>query len=134
MERHLFSDGVSTDAQELARLLQMVAVGYAEEARGAAAPVILPRGAPGQNDVTAPALLAWSREQTAGAALEATLAVLAVAACAPLPSGAGKEAVRAVASETSAAVASLRDGRAVGGHLEDLARVFRQRVRRICAR
>ena len=128
VERHLFSADVSSDVHELARLLQMVAVGYAEEARGAAAPVILPRGGPGQNDVTAPALLAWSREQTAGAALEATLATLAVAACVLLPSGAGKEAVRAVVSETSAAVASLHDGRAIGGHLEDLARVFRQRV------
>jgi histidine ammonia-lyase len=68
------------DGSELLRLLMMTAVGYAEDARVAAQPVVLPRGGPGQNDVTSTAFMAWSREQAAAAAATASLAVLAAAA------------------------------------------------------
>src|SRR6266516_4166947 len=43
-------------------------------------PPLLPRAGPGQNDVTAPSFLAWSREQTAAASLDAALALVAAAA------------------------------------------------------
>src|SRR6266487_3796745 len=64
----------------LLHLLLMVAVGYSEEARAAAQPLLLPRAGPGQNDVTAPSFLAWSREQSAAASLDAALALVAAAA------------------------------------------------------
>ncbi len=84
------SSGTASDGSELLRLLMMVAVGYSEEARGAAQPVVLPRGGPGQNDVASPAFLAWSRERAAAGCLEAVLALLAAAACHLLPTaGAG---------------------------------------------
>ena len=94
-------------------VLLMVAVGYSEEARGAAQPVILPRGGPGQNDVTSPAFLAWHRERAAGVALDATLATLAAAAN---------------HSDSTALAAALRGGGAIGRELEALAGRFRDRV------
>jgi histidine ammonia-lyase len=71
---------VPSAVEDLIGHLLMAAAGIGEEARAAAAPVILPRSGPGQNDVTAPALLAWPRERTAADCLEAALAVLIAAA------------------------------------------------------
>jgi histidine ammonia-lyase len=81
VERLVFRTATTTtDVEEVARLLLMVAVGYAEDARAAAQPVVLPRGGPGQNDVVSPAFLAWPRACHAADALCAVLAVLATAA------------------------------------------------------
>jgi histidine ammonia-lyase len=71
---------VPSAAEDLVGHLLMAAAGISEEARAAVAPVILPRSGPGQNDVTAPALLAWPRERAAADCLEAALAVLLAAA------------------------------------------------------
>jgi len=63
--------------------LPMAVVGFAEEARHAAQRTFIP-GADasvfGQDDVAAPAFLAWPRVMTAGRCQDAALAVLAVAA------------------------------------------------------
>lgn len=61
-------------------VLLMVIVGYAEEARYAAQPSVLPRGGYPQNDVVAPSFLAWHKESVAGSCLEASLAILAAIA------------------------------------------------------
>lgn len=74
-------------AAENLRHLIMVEVGWAEEARHAAQRTLLPRGGFGQNDVGAPSFLAWGRERVAGAALDATLAVLSVTASQTLWAG-----------------------------------------------
>jgi len=74
------SSGPPSRVESLLHLFMMVAVGYSEDARSAAQPVVLPRGGPGQNDVTSPAFLAWSREEAAGECLDALLALLAGAA------------------------------------------------------
>jgi histidine ammonia-lyase len=68
------------DGSELLRLLMMLAVGYAEDARAAAQAVVLPRGGPGQNDVTSTSFMAWSREQAAAGAATAALTLVAAAA------------------------------------------------------
>ncbi len=133
VERHAFTDDEAlSDSDELVRLLMMVAVAYSEEARGAAQPVLIPRGGPGQNDVTSPTFLAWSREQAAGAALDSALAVLAAASCRRLADREVKEAVRSVRVECRAVVAALNGGRAFGQELEALARGFSERVVASC--
>jgi hypothetical protein len=58
----------------------MVISGYGEEASAYAAPTLLPRSGPGQNDVGSPAFLAWRQGEAAGGALDACLAILLVAA------------------------------------------------------
>jgi histidine ammonia-lyase len=85
--------------EELVGHLLMVAAGIAEEARAAAAPVVLPRSGPGQNDVTAPSLLAWRRERAAADCLAAALAVLAVAASQVLGDAQVPPALRALVQE-----------------------------------
>ena len=76
MEKLLLDD----DTPENARHLIMVEVGWAEEARHASQRTLLPRGGLGQNDVGSPSFLAWGKELAAGAALDATLAVLCATA------------------------------------------------------
>jgi histidine ammonia-lyase len=60
----------------------MAANGYVEQARNAAQRTLIPGsdGGNGQDDVAAPAFLAWSKEAQAGRCLDAALAVLAVMA------------------------------------------------------
>jgi histidine ammonia-lyase len=128
VERLVHDASALSDRDEILRLLLMVAVGYAEEARAAAQPVVLPRAGPGQNDVTAPSFLTWARERAAGDSLTSTLAVLAAASShrldgrelGPLPS--------AVQAESEGVVALLAAGRTVGGELGELAARFRERL------
>jgi len=60
----------------------MAANGYVEQAKNAAQRTFIPGsdGGNGQDDVAAPAFLAWSKEARAGRCLDASLAVLAVMA------------------------------------------------------
>jgi histidine ammonia-lyase len=58
----------------------MTALGWAEEARVAAAPTFMSLGGSAPSDTSSPALLAWRLADDAGACLEAVLAVLAVLA------------------------------------------------------
>ena len=128
VERLVFARMPVADGEELSRLLMMVAVGYAEEARAAAQPVVVPRAGPGQNDVTSPAFLAWSRERAAADGFVAVLAVLAAAACLELgerPLARGLEKVR---DESRAAAAAVAAGRAAGTELGALTNRFRERV------
>ncbi|HEV8648396.1 MAG TPA: aromatic amino acid lyase [Actinomycetes bacterium] len=124
------SSGTPSDRRELLRLLMMVAVGYAEEARGAAQPLVLPRGGPGQNDVASPAFLAWSRERAAAECCVAVLALLAAGACHWLPAterGLPPQLVQFVA-ETREHFPPLTEPRAFGGDLANLAEHFRMLV------
>jgi histidine ammonia-lyase len=66
----------SHPVEEFLSLLLMVTTGWSEEAASAAQPALLPRSGPGQNDVGAPAFLAWQRNQVAGRALDSCLALL----------------------------------------------------------
>ena len=61
-------------------LLMMVQVGWAEDARTAAQPTLLPLGGFGQNDTASPTFFAWEKERRAGVCLEASLAILGVVA------------------------------------------------------
>ena len=129
VERLVFgSTGTLSDSEEVLRLLMMVAVGYGEEARAAAQPVLMARGGPGQNDVSSPSFLAWAHERAAGDCLDSVLAVLAGAACRGL---AGRElhpTLDAVRAESRPVVAVLDSGRAFGNELGALADRFRERV------
>jgi len=129
VERLVFTPtGDTSDSEEVFRLLMMVAVGYSEEARAAAQSVVLPRGGPGQNDVTSPSFLAASYETNAGNCLTAVLAVLAAAACRRLGERLPHPRLAAVHEDCREVVAALSDGRAVGRELEALAGRFRERL------
>ena len=66
-------------------LLAFIGIGYAEEARHAAARTFLPAseggGFAGQNDVPSPTMLAYRKHRHASRCLDSALAILAVAAC-----------------------------------------------------
>ncbi len=127
VERLVFaSTGNLSDNEEVFRLLMMVAVGYSEEARAAAQSVVLPRGGPGQNDVTSSSFLAWWRERTAGDCLSAVLAVLAAAACRRLGKRELLPCLATVHQQSQTVVAALDDGREVGRELGGLAGRFRE--------
>jgi histidine ammonia-lyase len=128
VERLVFGETGHSDSEEVLRLLMMVAVAYSEEARLAAQPVVLPRGGPGQNDVTSPSFLAWSRERTTGDCLGSALAVLAGAACQSVAERELRPNLNTVRAESSPVVAALDDGRVFGQELGVLARRFRERA------
>ncbi len=129
VERLVFSPTADTsDSEEVFRLLMMVSVGYSEEARAAAQSVVLPRGGPGQNDVTSPSFLAASHERRAGDSLTAALAVLAGAACGRLGQYQPPSLLAAVYEDCRAVFAALSEGRAVGGELDALAVRFLERL------
>lgn len=117
-------------AAENLRHLIMVEVGWAEEARHAAQRTFLPRGGFGQNDVGAPSFLAWGKERVAGAALDATLAVLCVTASQVLWAGGQEPASRlgdflAGARELFPPASEIRP---YGAELGRLAEAFTARV------
>jgi histidine ammonia-lyase len=117
-----------SNRDQASRTLLMVAVGYSEEARSAAQPVTMLRGGPGQNDVTSPSFLAWSRERAAGDCLCSVLSVLAAAATYRLAQGSPGEDVRLVLAESRPVVADIEEGRSFGDDLGLLADRFRERV------
>ncbi len=129
VERLVFAPTADmSDSEELFRLLLMVSVGYSEEARAAAQAVVLPRGGPGQNDVTSPSFLAASQERSAGDSLTAALAVLAAAACGRIGQYQPSSLLAAVSEDSRPVVAALSEGRAVGHELDALAVRFRERL------
>jgi histidine ammonia-lyase len=110
--------------------LLMVQIDYSERARAAAQPTILPKGGFGQNDVSAPSIFAWEKEQTAGAALDACLAMLAALASQVLA-----DAGRAPAEPLIGFLAEVRESfppvdemRSFGPDAEALVRAFSARV------
>jgi histidine ammonia-lyase len=128
IERFVYARTPVADGEELSRLLMMVAVGYAEEARAAAQPVVVSRAGPGQNDVTSPSFLAWSRERAAGDSLVAVLAVLAAAAGLELGDRSLSRGLERIQDDSRAAAAAVGAGRASGAALGTLADVLRERV------
>jgi histidine ammonia-lyase len=128
VERFVYARVPVADGEELSRLLMMVAVGYAEEARVAAQPALAGRAGPGQNDVTSPTFLAWSRERLAADSFVAVLAVLAAAACLELGDRGLARGLEQVQAESRSAAAAVRAGRAAGTELGALADAFRRRV------
>ena len=127
VERLAFAGDDDSDSGELARLLPMLAVGYSEEARGAAQPVGLPRGGPGQNDVTSPAFLAWERETRAAEAFDSALAILTAAAGRLVDRRQLKPGLLTIAAWTEEAVTALGGGMPVGEPLGRLAELLRDR-------
>jgi histidine ammonia-lyase len=121
VERLAYGAGDGADGEELVRVLPMLAVGYSEEARGAAQPVGLPRAGPGQNDVTSPSFLGWEREERAAGALDAALAVLAGLAGRHVDPQLLRPRLRTIAAETEDAAAALAEGRPAGAPLGRLA-------------
>jgi histidine ammonia-lyase len=128
VERFVYARTPVADGEELSRLLMMVAVGYAEEARAAAQPVVVSRAGPGQNDVTSPAFLAWSRERAAAESFVAVLAVLAAAACLELGGRALARGLERVQDDSRAAAAAVAAGQAAGAALGELAETYHRVV------
>jgi histidine ammonia-lyase len=124
VERLAFVADDGSDAAALAHLFPMVAVGYSEDARAAALPVILPRGGPGANDVASPGFLAWEREQRAGEALDRTMAIVAAAASRFLGGQQLSPKLTAVTAQAGDIAEALGDGRSFGEPLGRLADWF----------
>jgi histidine ammonia-lyase len=124
VERFVYARMPVADGEELSRLLMMVAVGYSEEARAAAQPVVVSRAGPGQNDVTSPSFLAWARERAAAESLVAVLAVLAAAAGLELRGRSLSHGLERVQEDSRAAADAVASGRAAGPALGALAAAY----------
>ncbi|MEQ8369358.1 MAG: aromatic amino acid lyase [Alphaproteobacteria bacterium] len=117
-------------------ILAMAAIGFVEDARHAAQRTLLPGsegGGFGQNDVASPTMQAWRKERQAAAALEATLACLAIAASQAL-AVTGRTAPPALDSLVSLVrrhfppVAAATEGRRFGPEAAALTAAFRDRI------
>jgi histidine ammonia-lyase len=76
-------DRCESDGHGSVGYIPMAMTGYLEQARAAAQRTLLPgteSAGAGQDDVTAPAFLAWAKADQAGRCLDATLGMLAVLA------------------------------------------------------
>ena len=105
----------------------MAIVGFMEEARSAAGRTFIPTADAsvfGQDDVTAPAFLAWPKTIQAGECLDACLAILAVASSQALyvtgrrgvPAG-----VSGLLEDVRALVPPVEEDRVLGSELQQLA-------------
>ena len=106
----------------------MVAVGYSEEARAAAQPVVMPRGGPGQNDVGIPVVSRVVAGARRGRLSRLDAGGAGGAACRCI---AGRELLpnlSTVQAESRPVVAALDEGRAFGHELGALAERFREHV------
>ncbi|HWE08243.1 MAG TPA: aromatic amino acid lyase [Solirubrobacteraceae bacterium] len=111
-------------------LLSMTALGWAEEARLAAAPTLISLGGSPPSDTSSPALLAWRLAQDAGACLEATLATLAVLATHTIIAG-RRRPPRALRPLADAVADSFPPGLAAGKYgpaLETIAGDLQRRI------
>ncbi len=70
----------ASESEPEVTLLSMTALGWAEEARLAAAPTLISLGGSPPSDTSSPALFAWRLAEDAGTCLQAALATLAVLA------------------------------------------------------
>lgn len=113
--------------------LPMASAGYEEEARMLAQPTLLPGteiGGFAQNDVASPVFLAWSKQERAGALLEASLANLALIALRaldltgrPVPPN-----LHSLEQAIRDHLPALQSGEALGPHAQRLEQAFRARV------
>jgi histidine ammonia-lyase len=107
--------------------LPMAIVGYMEEARSAASRTFIPAADAsvfGQDDVTAPAFLAWPKTMKSGACLDACLAILAVASSQALfVTGRDRvpEALMSLLADVRRIVPPITDDRVLGPELGRLA-------------
>jgi len=111
----------------------MAVTGYLEQAKAAAQRTFLPgteAAGAGQDDVAAPAFLAWAKDERAGRCLDAALAMLAVIASQALhvTSRAAPPALRALVEEVRDVVPPVAEDRVLGPELGRLAERFTQRV------
>jgi histidine ammonia-lyase len=117
--------------------IPMAVTGFLEEAKAAAQRSFIPgseSAGAGQDDVAAPALLAWSKEERAGRALDAALALLAVVASQALHVTA-RPAPPPLASflgEVRSIVPPVDADRVLGPELEQLARSFTRHTFAAC--
>ncbi len=125
-------DGLRAGAGYLG-CLAFTSAGYAEQARQAAGPSLLPAmesGGYGQNDVPTPVFLSWRKEAEAGRCLDACLALLA-AVCSQAFQVTERQAPPRLAdlmAETRAVVPPLIDQRLLAPEAEALAERFTGRV------
>jgi histidine ammonia-lyase len=115
----------------LAKPLHMVAAGYAEEARTLAQTTVLGLGGFGQNDLPAPAFLAWGKATAVATTLERIFAVLAALASQTLHNAdqAPPPALRPFVDEIRAAFPPIDAPRPLGADADRLAAAFGRLVR-----
>jgi histidine ammonia-lyase len=75
-ERLLTDPTVFGESHVPVKILYMVQTWWAEEARAAAQPTLIPLGGYGQNDTCAPSFFAWRRQEQVGRCLDAALAIV----------------------------------------------------------
>ncbi|WP_343285513.1 aromatic amino acid lyase [Inquilinus limosus] len=111
----------------------MAVTGYLEQAKAAAQRTFLPgteAAGAGQDDVAAPAFLAWAKEERAGRCLDAALAMLAVIASQALhvTSRDPTPALRAFVETVRDVVPPVEEDRVLGPELGRLATCFTGQV------
>jgi histidine ammonia-lyase len=106
--------------------MQMVAAGYAEEARAAVVPSLLPLPGFGQNDAPAPSFHAWNRVERVRGFVVGSLTCLAVLAAHALarPERSAPPALRALLDTVLASVPPVDQRRSLGPELGRLASVL----------
>ncbi len=95
-ERLLTDPTVFGEGHVPVKILYMVQTWWAEEARSAAQPTLIPLGGYGQNDTCAPSFFAWRRQEQVGRCLDAALAIVAAISSQALAEG-GRQAPPALA-------------------------------------
>jgi histidine ammonia-lyase len=126
-------DPCESDGHGSVGYIPMAMTGYLEQARTWAQRTLLPgteNAGSGQDDVTAPAFLAWEKQDRAGACLDAVLAMLAVLASQALHVS-GRDApppLRSLLHEVRAIVPPVEADRVLGPELARLTECFTARV------
>jgi histidine ammonia-lyase len=121
-----------TDALHVLMVIPMAVVGFSEQARRAAQRTFLPPSSGGlaQDDVGAPAFIAWDAARRAGEALDRNLAVLGVVACEALRASgrAAPPAVAALAGEINGLVPPIDEERPLSDDFEQVRARFAARI------
>ncbi|MGK9167926.1 aromatic amino acid ammonia-lyase [Inquilinus limosus] len=126
-------DPADSDGHGSLGYVPMAVTGYLEQAKAAAQRTLLPgteAAGAGQDDVAAPAFLAWAKEERAGRCLDAALAMLAVIASQALhvTSRAAPPPLRSLVDEVRGTVPPVEEDRVLGPELGRLAERLTQRV------
>lgn len=122
-------DHCESDGHGSVGYVPMAMTGYLEQARAAAQRTLLPgteSAGAGQDDVTAPAFLAWTRADQAGRCLDAALAMLAVLASQALhvTDRDATPPLRTLLADVRSIVPPVVADRVLGPELEQLAEHF----------
>jgi histidine ammonia-lyase len=126
-------DPCESDGHGSVGYIPMAMTGYLEQARAAAQRTFLPgteSAGAGQDDVTAPAFLAWDKQDRAGRCLDASLAMLAVLASQALhvTGRDGPRQLRPFLGEIRETVSPVGADRVLGPELARLSERFSGRV------